>query len=234
MKKVSVIIPCFNQFEYLMEAIQSVLNQTYWQQGDEHSPSIEIIVLDDASTTGQSKLTPEDWFWLTHNEHIVYALHKSNQGLSTARNSAIRIATGEYILPLDADDKIAPTCIEKMVRLAEGYDIVSSYLETFGDYTRVSKPPLSFTYSELKMANRINCCSLFKKTMWERLGGYDEKMLDGYEDWDLWARSMKAGYTIGVIPEILFYYRKHGHTMLSSAKLKRNEIMQYMKNKGSI
>ena len=237
--KVSVIIPCYNHYHYLNDAIESVLLQRY--------DDLEIIVVDDCSSIipkEEPTLARAVWGTLQRTDRssideVKYIKHERNRGLAATRNTGMRAATGELLLPLDADDKIHPDCITKMVQHYKRYerDIISSHLITFGQYERISKPnPPTPTWNDLRMTNRINCCSLFSKSMWEELNGYDELMRDGYEDWEFWLRAAKAGYKIYSIPEILFYYRKHpiGESMLDKAKMKRQETILYMRRKGSI
>ena len=106
MPKVSVVIPCFNHGRYLEEAVSSVLEQTF---GD-----YEIIVVNDGST---DPFTVD----LLKNYHPqkTRTLHTENQGLPTARNTGIAAATGDYILPLDADDKIGSEYLEQAVRVMD-------------------------------------------------------------------------------------------------------------------
>jgi len=227
--KVTVVIPCYNHYKYIAEAIDSVRAQTY--------KNIEIIIVDDCSTELlEGKFISEYVNYLD----IPVIHHPRNRGLAATRNTGICAIPEDdgLVLPLDADDKIHPTCIEKMVAQYKyrERDIISTYLETFGQYTRVSKPHPSPTWEDLRITNRLNCCSLFSRKMWWNLGGYDELMRQGYEDWEFWLRATKYGYKIHTIPEILFYYRKHapGESMLDKAKQTKQETVYYMRRKGSI
>ena len=96
MAKVSVIIPCYNQGAYLNEAVESILAQSY--------RDFEIIVVNDGSTDEETNRLLSGY-----DRQQTRVLHTENQGLSSARNNGIREAQGEYILPLDADDRIDPT-----------------------------------------------------------------------------------------------------------------------------
>lgn len=225
--KVSIVIPCYNHYDFIDDAIRSAEKQTYKNK--------EIIIVDDCSNLSLHEQVRIEMYYTERG--IRWIQHDKNLGLSAARNTGIRHAIGDLILPLDADDKIHPTYIEKAVKIYEQgtYHIISSYLETFGKYVRISRPPACPSYAEFKLANRINCCSLFSKAMWHALDGYDEKMRIGYEDYEFWCRALKSGYKVYTIQEILFYYRKHlGPSMLTYAKEKRKEIMDYMRHKGSI
>lgn len=107
MPAVSVIIPCYNQGAFIKEAVDSVLAQTF--------QDFEIIIVNDGSSDAK---TNEFLSNFTAPKTTVLSLAE-NQGPSVARNVAIKAAKGKYILPLDADDKIAPTYLEKAFNVLE-------------------------------------------------------------------------------------------------------------------
>ena len=126
MPKVSVIIPCFNQGLYLDEAVESVLAQTF--------QDFEILVVDDGSTDEATIKMLKDYA-----RPKTRVIHTDNQGLSMARNNGILEARGDYILPLDADDKIGPGYLEEAVRILDQHrDIGIVYCEAafFGMRTK--------------------------------------------------------------------------------------------------
>jgi glycosyltransferase involved in cell wall biosynthesis len=210
--KVTIVIPCYNQAQWLPDAIESALNQTV---------KCDVIVVNDGSTDNTRDVAMR--------YPVTMTISKKNGGLSSARNSGIRASTTEWILPLDADDKIAPDMVEKC--LAVGADIIGVGQETFGDYVSKHIFKEEPTYSDFKESNQINCCSLYKKTMWQKLGGYDENMREGYEDWDFWLRATQKGYIVKAIPEFLFFYRKHGRSMVDEATEKHSRLVAYMLDK---
>ena len=107
-KKVSLIIPCYNQSKYVEEEINSALSQTY--------KNTEIICINDGSTDESAQVIEN---CAKNNQKIIFINRKENKGVVTARNTAIEAATGEYILPLDADDTIEPTYVEKAARILD-------------------------------------------------------------------------------------------------------------------
>lgn len=220
--KVSIVIPCYKQAQFLPDAIESCLNQTY--------KDFEIIVVNDGSPDNTSAVVKHFQSRKGLKEIPIKLIEQENKGLSAARNAGIKKAAGGWILTLDADDKIHPDFLTKTVGVN---DIVSTRLETFGRETRSWKSNLSVvTYADLLQKNHINCCSLFKKDVWTITGGYDENMKDGYEDYEYWIRAAKAGFNITSLNETLFYYRKHDTpSMFDSAKLKHNSIIDYMAKK---
>lgn len=104
--KVSIIIPCYNQAEYVGESIESALKQTY--------ENLEIVCINDGSTDNSSEVIKS---YAEKYKNIVFLDEKTNRGVCCARNMAIAASSGEYILPLDADDKIEPQYVEKAARV---------------------------------------------------------------------------------------------------------------------
>jgi glycosyltransferase involved in cell wall biosynthesis len=210
MPHVSVIIPCYNQGEFVDEAIYSVLSQTF--------QDFEIIVVNDGST---------DPFTIKHLQQLCFPktriLHTDNQGLPAARNNGIREAQGKYILPLDADDRIGKTYIEQAVRLLDAdqkLGIVYCKGEYFGDRNGEWFLP-EYSLEEMLINNLIFCTALFRKSDWEEVGGYDPAMIYGWEDYDFWLSLIEFGRKVEKIPEILFYYRIRSNSMLRSREKKQ-------------
>lgn len=193
--KVSIIMPCYNDGKYIREAIQSVKGQTY--------KNIEIIVIDDGSDDEDTRNILEnldDEITLLHTEHLRPA---------GARNYGIRKATGKYILPLDSDDKIDSSYIEKAVKVLESnksIGVVYCQADLFGERCgRWDLPDYSF--DKMLLDNVVFVTALFYKEDWEKVGGFSTKMSAGMEDYDFWLAIMALGKEIYQIPEILFSYR---------------------------
>ncbi|CAK8723165.1 PilZ domain-containing protein [Candidatus Electrothrix laxa] len=210
MPRVSVVIPCYNQGAFVDETINSVLAQT-WQD-------FEIIVVNDGST---------DPFTVNHLQQLNFpktrVLHTENQGLSSARNNGIREAQGEYILPLDADDRIGPTYLEQAVQLLDAdpeVGIVYCKARFFGDRNSEWQLP-EYSLEEMLLNNVIFCTSFFRRADWEDVGGFDPAMIYGWEDYDFWLSLIERGRQVKRIPEILFYYRIRSDSMLRSKEKKQ-------------
>ena len=217
---VSVVIPVYNDGVYLAESLNSALSQTY--------ANLEVIIVNDGST---------DSFTLSVLENIkfpnVRVIHKENGHLSSARNAGIANANGEYILTLDADDRFD----KRFVQLAlpcmkeDNVGVVTCFVKSFGDKSYKWKPRGGGVNSFIL---RNECCgnSLFRKSIWKQVGGYDENMKLGYEDWEFWIRVTKTGWNVKVIDQYLFNYRISSKTMmLSSSEPNRKEIVKYIAKK---
>jgi glycosyltransferase involved in cell wall biosynthesis len=218
-ERVSVVIPCYNQGSYVEDAIESVRSQTYG--------NIELVVVDDGSTDPYTRLV------LSSLKDIKVIVQK-NAGLSAARNTGIKSAQGALICCLDADDRLAPDYIKKCVsRIRKNkLDICGTYLKTFGDvWANIRMPWLKPTLNNIMEKNSFIAASVFTRSVWERVGGYDEAMKDGYEDWDFWIRALSKGAKGENVPEYLFYYRRAGKSMIDGSQSKHANIIRYIRSK---
>ena len=207
---VSIIIPCYKQAEYLKDAIESCLNQSY--------KNVEIIVVNDGSPDNTSEVA---------RKYPVILIEQENKGLSGAINTGIKASHGSWILTLDSDDKIDPFFIEKTINKN---DIVCTNIQEFGNSHGFWEMYRNNPNVNLQ-SNQLHCCSLQRREIFDKIGGYDENMRLGYEDWDYWNRALHEGYKASYINEALFFYRKHGNSMVSEATKKHHEIVAYMTNK---
>jgi glycosyltransferase involved in cell wall biosynthesis len=205
MPKVSVVIPCYNQGHFLDEAVDSVLVQTF--------RDFEIIVVDDGSTDPFTEHLLADY-----RKQKTSVLHTANQGLASARNNGIREASGQYILPLDADDRIAPEYLAEAVQVLDGnpdIGIVYCRARLFGAVDTEWNLP-EYSLAEMLQDNLIFCTALFRRADWELAGGYDPGMVYGWEDYDFWLSLIEKGRGVYRIPEYLFSYRVASDSMVRS------------------
>lgn len=221
----SVIIPCFNHGIYIEKAIESVL-------AFKNHSLIEIIIVNDGST---DKLTNDVLNGIDHP--IVTVLNQQNSGLAKARNNGIKMAKGEYILPLDSDNYIDPEYIEKSIVVLKKYEnvgVVYSDMYVFKDGTSEFSKPESYNVDlkYLIFGKTIDACAVFRKRVWEKLGGYDENMpVMGYEDWDFWIRALEKGIKFHHFDEALFYYRDVPVSMLKNVGKNKEVILEYIVRK---
>lgn len=200
---ISVVIPCYNQAQYLSETLQSVLTQTYFNW--------ECIIVNDGSQDNTEEIAAK---WCKKDNRFKY-LKKENGGLSSARNAGIEIAEGEWILPLDADDYISNDYLEEAQKhfADKNIKIIYSQAKKFGEEQGLWKLP-EFSIQELARKNIIFCSALFRRDDWKRIGGYDEKMVGGLEDWEFWIHLIKERGAVYRIPKVCFYYRVKKFSMI--------------------
>lgn len=202
MPKVSVVIPCYNLGQYLNEAIHSVLNQTF--------RDFEIIVVNDGSTDIETIKVLN-----SITNPLIKIIHTNNQGLANARNNGISQAIGKFILPLDADDKIANTYLEKAVNiLEESPEIGIVYCQAKilnGEISSWDLP--EYQLPRILLDNLIFCSAFFLREDWELVGGYKPSMKYGWEDYEFWLSIIDLGKRVYRLPEFLFYYRKRSDSM---------------------
>jgi glycosyltransferase involved in cell wall biosynthesis/GT2 family glycosyltransferase len=205
--EVTIVIPCYNQGHYLEGAIASVFEQTF--------DSWEIVVVDDGSDDEATRAVIDR---LDYPRTRV--VRQENRGLPAARNAGMVIARGNYLVPLDADDEIAPAFLERLYDALVGLGgaaFAHCWAQLFGDVNG-TYVPRSFNSYQILMSNSVVGCVLLRKTAWEAVGGYDESMIHGNEDWDLWVRVVSAGWGQVTVPEPLFRYRKVGASMTADTE----------------
>ena len=207
---VSVVIPCFRQAEFLVMAISSVALQTFedW----------ELIVVNDGSPDETSAAFRRIAARLPGRR--LRLLEQPNAGLAHARNNGIRAARGRYILPLDADDALDAAFLARTVAVLDAdptLDIVACDVAVFGARTGTWRLRRPFTVEHLLQENGLPYCSLYRRAVWDRTGGYKPNIF-GYEDWDFWVTAAEQGFRAHVIEEPLFLYREKQRSMLTEAR----------------
>lgn len=196
MNKVSIIMPCYNDGAYIKEAVASVRAQTY--------PNIELVIVDDGSDDPNTLKVLEQL-----EAEGACLLHTNRLRPAGARNAGISAASGEYILPLDADDWIEPTYIEKAVEVldsSEKVGVVYCHADLFGEQTGPWELP-DYSLDKMLLDNIVFVTALFRKEDWCKVGGYRTTMVHGMEDYDFWLAILELGREIRQLPETLFHYR---------------------------
>lgn len=194
---ISVIIPVFNGAKFIVEAIDSVLSQTF--------PADEIIIIDDGSTDESAQIIN------SHYGDKVKYIYQENKGVSQARNHGIKLAQGKYIAFLDQDDMYLPNKLQQEINLFNENPealIISSkwrYIFTNDDLKN------SFIYKD--QIDKEQCgvylgSYLFKKKIFELIGGFDSE-LDGNEDVDLFMRIKDRKIVTIMSDKLSLLYRYH-------------------------
>lgn len=213
---VSVIIPCYNKAHFLGETLDSVATQGY--------SNIEVVVVDDDSPDNTREVVER---YKTKMSNLVY-MHQANQGPSAARNNGIRASKGEYVMALDADDKLAPTYMEKCVDYLENHPeckLVYSKADMFG--TQNGLWDLSeYSFQDLLWQNMIFCSAMYRREDFDSTSGYNEQLSQGLEDWDFWLSFLKPEDNVHRIDEVLFHWRTQPVSRTFDAEKHERELMR--------
>lgn len=216
--KLSIIIPAYNQAEYLEDCIESCYNQTVQPH--------EIIVVNDGSSDNTAEIAERYMFKeFPLIDSPVRVIHQVNKGLSSARNTGIMNATGDYILPVDADDMLMENAVERLTQEihSTNADIVAPSFREFGKSDREVVLG-GFTMDDLKVANRMPYFSAIRRSALLEVGGYSPRMTWGYEDYHLWFDLFSRGKTICVLQEPLVMYRVKEKSMIHTANAHAQEL----------
>lgn len=208
---VSVIIPCFNQGHFLAEAIKSALEQSYRR--------LEVIVVDDGSTDESSQVTSR--------YDRVKLIRQPNSGLSAARNAGLAASVGDYVVFLDADDRLLPEALQA------GVNCLASHPEcafVYGQYRLIaadgnplpSPAPVGAPEDYYQEMLRTNCIGMhatvmYRRTVFAAVGGFDTA-LDACEDYDLYLRVTRR-FSVHCHAGVVAEYRQHNSNMSSDAGL---------------
>ena len=220
--RISLITPVHNDGVYLPESLASA---------ERSAPDgSELLLIDDGST---------DPFTLRLLDRLREAgygvIRQDNRGLSAARNRGMASARGEYLIPLDADNRIRPGYLQQAIAVLDAQPrvgVVYGDRAMFGMRNETVQVP-DFDHQTLREGNYIDACAVLRKTLWQEVGGFDET-LPAYEDWDLWLAASEAGWRFHHLPQVLFDYRvrpgnlsawvktgKHDHVLKHRVQTKR-------------
>ena len=220
---VSVICLSYNHEAYVVEALNSVINQTY--------SNIELLIADDCSSDYSVGVIQD---WLQHHPNVYFLANEKNLGNTKTFNQLAKKAKGEFIIDLAADDVLLPNCIEKQVTTFqnskyENLGIVYGNLIEIDEngnfirnyYTEEDHPKSGNIY-KMVIGRTTKICSvssMVKKTVFEKLGYYDESL--AYEDLDLWVRTSRI-YEFEYISELLIKKRILASSLSSFFTQKKN------------
>lgn len=201
----SVVIPCYNHGQFLVEAIASVERTA--------TERCELLVVNDGSTQPRT-LEVLDIL----RQAGYYILDQANAGLSAARNSGIRAARGRYVLPLDSDNRLTSGFIASAIRILDAHseiDVVYGDRLEFGVRSRRVRGP-EFDIDILLWWNFIDACAAYRREIWETCGGYDIEMRL-FEDWEFWIAAAQRGAQFYQLRDPGFEYRVRPDSMLATA-----------------
>jgi len=198
---VSVVTPCYNQAHFLRDAIESALAQTY--------PRIELVVVDDGS--------PDNTAAVVAGYPLARCVRQSNRGVAEARNAGFDATNGEYVLFIDADDRLTPDAVQAHLRCFADHPkagfVVGAIEQITGDgsYRGMSYSPVleSEQYEHLLGTNHISntIAVMFRRSVFEALGGFEKYFTPG-EDYELLLRAARA-FPSAHHPTVVAHYRRH-------------------------
>ena len=212
---ISVIMPCYNADEYVSDAINSVLEQTYG--------NVELIIIDDGSTDKSLEICEK--YQASQNNVRVEA--QKNAGPYPARNLGLQVARGEFIAFLDADDYWSTDCLKELYDgiVQNEADMAYCGWQNIGEGGPGSTEPYippeyekwDIVKSFLKSCPWPIHAALVKRDIIERLNGFSERYFTSL-DFDLWLRLTEVTQNIVRIPKVMAFYRWHGSGQISSVK----------------
>jgi len=203
--EVAIVIPCYRYGNLLADAVASAVAQTW--------PNLHIVIVDDGSPDDTAAIAEQ--LIARYPQRRIELLRQPNQGLAAARNAGVRATQSAFVLPLDADDQLAPDAVERLLAALEqrGADVATPNGRTFGDECR-PLVTLPVTRRRLIANNCLVYASLYRRALFDAIGGYRPIAL-GYEDWDFWLGALERDAVFAHCDDELFRYRKHGSTMLA-------------------
>jgi glycosyltransferase involved in cell wall biosynthesis len=225
---VSVIVPVYNLHQYLPDTLRSIREQKLSLASG--TVAIETIIVDDGSTDAGT-IAAIDALERAGDASL-RVVRIAHAGLSAARNAGVAAARGRYVLPLDADDMLAPGAIEKLVGAAErnpGASFITAPLRSFPEHPE--KPvagwiPLGGDDHLMYVMNGASSCVALMEREWvQNVGGYDTSF-PAYEDWDLYCRLIQEIGPGEVIPEFLVLHRLRGESMMHTLSRKRHHLLR--------
>jgi glycosyltransferase involved in cell wall biosynthesis len=207
---ISVVIPLYNYAHYINECLLSVATQDILH--------LSIIVVDDCSTDGGGEVAVR--FLEQYRKRFATARvvrHRRNQGLAMSRNSGISWSLEPFLFMLDADNRIRPPALSRLLEavLASQAEFAYSQLSLFGSQVGIGDADIWDPERFRARGNYIDGMALIKREALLVAGGYRVSALEeGWEDFDLWCRFAELGYRGIYLPELVCEYRVHEHSML--------------------
>jgi glycosyltransferase involved in cell wall biosynthesis len=204
---ISIVLPTYNGSRYLREAIESCVVQTYrnW----------ELIVVDDCSTDSSPAIIAE---YTSRDSRIRSIRHEVNKKLPEALNTGHAAARGDYLTWTSDDNRFLPNAIEEMTRFLEEHPAVGVVytdcvlIDGSGQYMQ-DFPALPA--SRLAYVDAVGACFLYRRSVYETLGGYDSELFLG-EDYEYWLRAYRY-FELAPLHKTLYEYRWHDQSLTNSA-----------------
>lgn len=226
---ISVVIPSYNQQDFLPDAIESVLVQRNMFK--------QIIIVDDGSTDNSLEIAKK---YEQANPKEITVISQVNKGLASARNTGFMQTLvrdwmiNSWVLFLDADDILVDKALETIIGVInrnEDADIIAPSFKTFGTSNEqvilMKNPKLE----DFRTGNRIGYCAAIRKSALLEIGGYDPQMIWGYEDLSLTCQLLARGKKLVTIPEVLWLYRTKSESMWTKALEHHQDLLDIINKK---
>ena len=199
---VSIIIPFHNDWENIPITLGSCLMQDI---------PVEIVVVNDCSTPPMGR--PARLIDMIADRYLI---NRENLGLAESRDEGIRAAKHDYIIPIDCMDWLYPNVLGRMIELMDGVDVVYGNM-TERDGGPICVPPgkNGITREGMMKMNQLWCSSLFRKSLWEKVGGYKTVLKTSYEDYTFWNKCLMAGAKFRYIDLLVYRHQYDPNSMLS-------------------
>ena len=195
----SIIVPCYNLGQYLPEALDSILHQSFrdW----------ECILVNDGSTDDTAAIAAR---YQAADARFI-PLNLENCGVVRARNEGVKASSGKYLLFLDADDRLCPGYLERAVSVLDATPqatVVTGPARVFGEGIRPAPFEVpAFSMEMMLSRNCIHISSLLRRSDFDRAGGFRDDMHEGLEDWDFWLGILEEGGEVVWLEEPVLDYR---------------------------
>ena len=210
--RLSIVIPSYNDGQFIRNAIASV----------ETCPRelYELIIVNDGSPDELTVSVIKELAAAGYN-----IINQENKGLGAARNAGVAAAKGEYILPLDTDNKIRADFTMRAVSILDErpeISMVHGDFQYFGETNALCRIA-PFDVKKMLYRNYIDACAVYRKSMWEACGGYAENLpVLGIEDWDFWLNAHSKGFKFLHLDMVAFDYAHRSDSMFANLKKEEN------------
>jgi glycosyltransferase involved in cell wall biosynthesis len=179
--RVSVVIPCYRQAQYLARSVRSVFHQK--------TGNVEVVIVNDGSPDNCDEVVRS--IQSEFSGKLIQYVKQENKGLPGARNAGFEAARSKLVFTLDADDCLHPETLERCLREeALGADV--AYVDLRKRSGKFEEMNLSI--KTMDSVNSVAACALIRKSVWTEVGGYKDEMREGCEDWEFWINCLENGF----------------------------------------
>ena len=225
--KVSVIMPAYNAEKYLVEAIDSILNQTF--------TNFELIIINDGSTDNTAKIVEK---YVQQDNRIHFINNKENKGLIAVLNEGLDAACGEYIARMDSDDISLPDRFAKQVKYMDKHPecgLLGTCYKMFGDSNEVIMLPKQVTIIDMLTGGWVaHPTVMMRKSIMDKYHFRYDSDYVAAEDYDLWTRLVQVT-EVHNLQEVLLNYRWHGENVsITKAEIQKQNVIRIQRNVANI